>query len=368
MDVKYHIFKDYDLDITGASDEELAANKKFAKVIRKNRYFFVSMCYHPKRKRIYVGCTQSGGDLLVEFNPKTSKFRSCGYAHSGYWYSLEAKIHKGIWLDEKEDALYFGTSTLSPVSQTVDSKGGKLIRYRIKDRQFDLIAEPTPGDFYQATGYDPKRKKIYMYTMPGSCFAVYDMKKKKLLRSDPMESIPHIGAIDHDGGVWGTYDGGTQAFFRYMPDENRYEFPEGCSFPNALAAANIMYPGAGPIDSCITGDDGYIYTGSALGELFRIDPQDKSVTYLGKPFTGKRLPGIYLADDGYIYLCGGNDGAPRLARYDRATGNFELLGIVESPDGTLCYRCHELVVVDGVAYIGETDNPKRSGYIWECSF
>ncbi len=365
MKVTYHVFKEYKLDVSGASDEEIFANKKHAKKLARLRYSFVSMRYHAKKKRLFVGCTNSGGDLLVEFNPTTRKFRSCGYGRSGIWEPTEAKIHKGIWLDEKEDALYFGTSTLSGIPLTVNSKGGKLVRYRMKDRKFTLIAAPTPGDFFQATGYDATRKKMYMYTMPGSCFAVYDLKKKKLLRHDPMESIPHIGCIDDEGGVWGTYSH-RHGFFRYLPDNDDYEFPPGCSFPDAHKAANIMYTGAGPIDSMINGGDGYLYTASALGELVRIHPVSKEIKYLGKPFAGIRLPGMYLAEDGMIYLCGGSDGAPMLARYDRGAEKFEYLGRVAADDGTVCFRCHELAVIDGVAYIGETDNRDRSGYLWAC--
>ena len=29
----------------------------------------------------------------------------------------------------------------------------------------------------------------------------------------------------------------------------------------------------------------------------------------GKPFPGIRMPGLYVADDGLIYMCGGSDEA-----------------------------------------------------------
>jgi hypothetical protein len=364
--VNYYVFKDYQLGVDVGSDEEALELALDNRKARRNRYSFVSMRPYPQKNRLFLGTTHGLGDLLVEFNLKTKKFRSCGYARSGIWGEHEHKIHKGIWLDEVDNALYFGTSTLSPISKTVDCDGGKLVRYDIATREFKLIAAPTPGDFYQATGYDRGRQKMYMYTMPGACFAAYDLKKKKLVRKDPMESIPHIGTIDDDGGVWGTWGIGRQAFYRYLPDTNTYEFPPGCAFPEAHKAANIMYLGAGPIDSMITADDGYIYTGSALGEMIRIDPRTKEITYLGKPFAGVRLPGMYLADDGYIYVCGGTDGVPLVARYDRDAEKFEYLGRVVADDGTTCQRCHELCVIDGVVYIGETDNQRRSGYLWTC--
>ena len=75
-----------------------------------------------------------------------------------------------------------------------------------------------------------------------------------------------------------------------------------------------------------------------------------------------------MGDDGMIYLCGGSDKAPMLARYDRRTNAFQPLGPIQAEDGTVCYRTHDLAVRGNTAYIAETDNPDRSGYLWECRF
>lgn len=366
MKVSYHVFKDFKLNRAGESDEEIWQRYRNDKRIRRLRYSFVSMRWHGPSKTLYLGATHGPGDLLVAFNTRTQKFRSCGYARTAFHHDSEHKIHKGIWLDPKEDALYFGTTTLHGIPTTHSTPGGGVIRYTIPTGRFSLVARPTPGDYYQATGYDPDRKMMYMYTMPGSCFAAYSVRKRKLIRCIAVESIPHIGCIDDEGGAWGTYGAGLQAFFRYLPDQDKFEFPEGCKLPNSREAANIMFTGAGPVDSFINGKDGYLYVGSALAEFYRLNPLTKEVKFLGKPFIGRRMAGMYLAADGMIYLCGGSDKAPLLARYDRQAERFEMLGSVVAPDGTTCYRCHELVVEDGVAYIGETDNPKRSGYLWAC--
>jgi hypothetical protein len=366
MKVSYHVFKDYKLDRAGESDEAIWQRVRNDGRIRQRRYSFVSMRWHARTRTLYLGATHGPGDLLVAFNARTKKFRSCGYARTPFHLPTENKIHKGLWLDPKEDALYFGTTTLRPISETHDTEGGGLIRYSIATGRFTLVARPTPGDYYQATCYDPARKMMYMYTMPGSCFAAYDTRKKKLVRYTPVESIPHIGCIDDEGGAWGTCEASLQTFFRYLPDRNKFEFPEGCRLPNAREASSIMFTGAGPVDSFINGKDGFLYVGTALAEFYRLNPLTKELKFLGKPFIGRRLAGMYLAEDGMIYLCGGSDKAPLLARYDRKADRFEQLGSVAAPDGTTCYRCHELVVEDGVAYVGETDNPTRSGYLWAC--
>jgi hypothetical protein len=127
-----------------------------------------------------------------------------------------------------------------------------------------------------------------------------------------------------------------------------------------------MYRGAGPVDSLIQGDDGCLYAGSALAELYRIDPVAMKIEFLGKPFIGKRLPGLAFGPDGLLYMCGGSDEEATLARCDVRTRQFETLGPVAATDGKSCFRCHEMVITGGTVYIGETDNRTRSGYLWAC--
>jgi hypothetical protein len=364
--VSYHVFKDFQLDTEAESDEQvLLLNKKHASKIKKLRYSFVSMCYHPVRKTLYLGCTHRSGDILIEFDPRTEKFRSCGFGRSGLYGEFDTKIHQGITLDPRADALYFGIATLTPTSRVMDSKGGALIRYDCKKRKFSRVAFPTPGDFHQGTVFDVKRRKAYIFTDRGA-FAVYDMKKRKTLRYECMHSTPHNGVLDDRGGVWGTYGAGRHGFYRYNPDRNRFEFPNNVALPNSAKAANVMYAGAGPVDSILNAGDGFIYVGSPLGELFRLEPRKGEVKYLGKPFAGTRLPGLGLGPDGWLYVCGAREYGSLLGRYSREEERFEFLGRVAHKDGTYLDYAHELVVIGNVVYIGETDNRNRSGYLWAC--
>jgi hypothetical protein len=365
MKVSYHVFKDFKLERAGATDEEIImARREHAEEIRRLRYSFVSIRHHPGRGTLFLGSTNGSGDLLVEFDPATGEFSSKLYGESGLHVSPEGKIHKGLWLDEEENALYFGTAGLGRLPLIIGTPGGALVRYDIAEESFELLARPTPGDFFQATCRDKSRGRMYAWTIRG-CFVVYDTEKRERVRYETMESTPHIGCIDDDGGVWGVY-GADGDFYRYLPDEDRFDFPEGCVFPNGREASNVMYTGAGPVDSFVNAGDGFLYAGSALGELYRLDPRAGKLEYLGKPFPGRRLPGMALADDGWLYLCGGQRPASILARYHREERRFEHLGVVEHSDGTKLSYCHELCVVGDTVYAGETDNPTRSGYLWAC--
>ena len=361
-DVRYHVYKEFVFDEAGLSDEEVARQYRNNPEMRAKRFAFVSLCVHPKRGTLFAGTTNTGHDLLVELDPKTGTYRSCEYPKVSTEH--EVKIHRGLWLDEKEDALYFGTSTLSSLAKTHSTAGAPLVKYDIKKNAFEILARPRKGEYYQATVYDPKRKLLYYYGIPSYCFGVFEVKKRKVLQDITVESIPHIAALDDDGGAWGTA-GHQHTFFRYDPAKDAFNFFDGqCAMPTARAGANIMYAGAGPVDSMINGGDGFLYIGTALGELYRLDPRTQEVRFLGKPHYEHRIQGLCVGADGMIYGAGGRRDT-FLFRYNRKTNAFNVLSDLVAPDGKRLTYPHDIATLDGVLYIGETDTPKRSGYIWE---
>ncbi len=372
MKVNYYKFKDCKkTDVILASDEDMMVGLyKNEPELFKDRYSYVSFAPHKKSNSIYVGATNIFGDLLVKFNVRTKEFVSCDFPHATWngeqlWTPLEVKIHKGLNLDEKEDAIYFGTASLAPFSLTVPSKGGQLTKYSIKDGTYELLARPVQGDFYQGTLYDGDKKMVYFWTF-GNSFGVYDIKKKALIRHIPIGSVPHIGVIDDDGHVWGSCSIGSPYLYRYIPEKDEFQFlQDECPIPDGNKAVGVMYSGAGPIDGAIKGANGLLYFGTSLGALLEVDPKNPSIKYLGKPFPGNRLPGLAVDDDGNILMCGGDDGTPYVAKYDIKTGAVKTLGKVIAEDGNACFRCHEIAYIDGKIFVAETDNPHRTGYLWE---
>lgn len=364
-DVRYHIIDDMKITGQGGSDEDIAANAKLRAEVRKRRYSITCMAFHPGRGSIFCGVTNTGMNILHEFSLKSGKFRSTGFQKFGE--DNEVKIHKGLWLDEQENALYFGTATLSDIPKLIEAPGGKLVRYDIDAKKFENLGIPVTGSYIQATNYDKQRQLMYSFSIWDLNFSVWSLKKNKLRRTHPMGSIVHIAGVDDDGGIWGTYAVNKHAFFRYDPDKDSFTCPPDCALPSARKAANLMYAGAGPVDSMINGGDGLMYVGSAMGELYSLDPKTFEIQYLGRPFPANRMPSLVIGADGLIYGVGGDDNATSVFRYDRQSRAFEVLGRVAAGDIT-CYRPHELLIVGRTAYVGETDNPKRSGYLWECRF
>ncbi len=366
LKVTYHIIADYQLDISGASEEEIAERGADIKVLREKRYALTSLYYDTARQKLFVGTTNSAGDLLVVFDPETCSFESLGY--KCIWDDTEAKIHRGLWPAEDGKALYFATSTLSPISKIWNQPGGKIVRYEIETGKFEVLGRCAPGKFIQASDLDEERGLMYLFCYPAFSFGVFSTRERKHLLDVFVGSIPHISAIDDDGGVWGTQNAHRHSFFRYDPNSNDLEFMNDFALPSARRAAGVMYTGAGPIDCMINGGDGYIYISTALAELYRLDPRKREVTFLGKPYAGNRLPALVVGKDGLIYGAGGDSGTCQLFTYDREARRFDILGSIVAEDGIGCYRTHDMALVDNVAYIGETDNPRRSGYLWKVEF
>ena len=364
--VRYHVYKDYSSEVTGESDEEITEKLRHDPEAQARRYSFVSLLSHPGRRSVFCGTTsRTAHDLLLEFDIESETFRSCGYGEVAG--DCEAKIHRGLWLDEGENALYFATSTLSGLPQTSRTDGAPLVRYDVEAGAFEVMCRPEKGIYYQATNYDPVRKLLYFFGIPGFWFGVYDLAERRVVRHQIVESIPHIGVIDDDGGVWGTWHDWMHAFFRYDPDKDEIDFFGGkFALPSAKEGAGIMYRGAGPVDSMLNAGDGFIYIGTALGELYRLDPREHTVAFLGKPHHERRIQGLCVGPDGCIYGAGGRRDT-HLFRYDRDDRRFAVISDLIAPDGKRCIYPHDIVSVNGTIYVGETDTPDRSGYLWEVT-
>jgi outer membrane protein assembly factor BamB len=124
----------------------------------------------------------------------------------------------------------------------------------------------------------------------------------------------------------------------------------------------------GTLDSMLNGGDGYLYIGTSAGALCRLDPKTAEVAYLGKPDPALRMPGLILGNNGLLYCGTGGEGDTKLFAYDRESAKFIELGRVYDPginDSSFILH-HITEAADRTIYTGETDNPRRSGYLWEC--
>lgn len=357
--VKKHMIKPYVRKYVGTVDnifERIDKDKDF----KENYYSFTSLLYDKKREILFCGNTNFNNNLLHTFNLKTKQFESLGYPKFGE--EFEIKIHRGLEL-ASDGMIYGATSSLHYENKRLDAPGGKVFKYDFENKSYTTIAIPSPHDYIQTISLDEERAMIYGFTYPVFNFFAYSLIEKKVVYNQFMNSISHISAIDDNGGFWGTW-GSKHHLFRYDPVKNKVKFYNH-GFPEK--GGNLMYRNAGPVDCMINGADGFLYVATDLGSLYKLTPETGEVEFLGKPFPGIRMPGMIMDDNGLIYLSGGDDNNCQLAVYDRKSKKFTNLGnIICSEDGERCFRTHDLELVGNTVYVGETDNPIRTDYLWEC--
>jgi len=332
--------------------------------LRRNRVAFTSLLLNPNDELLYCGITAWDADILYTFEPGSATFTSLHWADVGE--PFDVKIHRSLCL-HPDGTIYGATACLHDVRRRLEAPGGKVFSYDPGGKKYEVLATPCPPDYIQTITLDSERGLIYGFTYPVFKFFKYDIASREVTNFDFIGSITHISALDDKGRLWGTWHATQHNLFCYDPDADEITWFEH-SVPNAREGSNIMYPNAGPVDSMINGGDGYLYIGTTLGTLVRLDPETAEVTFLGKPYAERRMPGLLVGSDGLIYGSGGDGGAAIVFSYDRETGSFRTLGELYDPDlDTTCYRTHDIALVgENTFYVAETDNPRRSGYLWEC--
>ena len=328
---------------------------------KNNLISFTSLAYHPQRKTVICGMTAFNNDLMYEFNPADGSFTDLKYRQEAE--KFEIKIHRSLQLDSKGNA-YGATACLHREDQRQEAAGGRIFRYDFETGKYDFLGTPVPNDYIQTITVDEERGLIYGVTYPVFEFFAFDIKTRQNRFRQYMGSAPHIMALDDRGGVWSTWNTRTHNLFRYDPDTNKVQYFNHSLIPGQ--GADLMYPGAGPIDMMLNGGDGYLSVGCATGDLLRINPENAQVEYLGRPTPERRMPALEVGPDGRIYGISGFYGRCHLFAYDREKRNFEDFGLISDGEDDL-YIGHDICFADGNRiFAGETDTELRAGYLWEC--
>ncbi|MBI4025270.1 MAG: hypothetical protein HY360_09845 [Verrucomicrobia bacterium] len=360
--VTHHVLADYrgkQLSDFAGDPYELKANNPEC---FNNLVAFCCLLHHPDGC-LYCGLTRFNGDILYRFDVRTKQFESLGYQRVSELF--ECKIHRSLEL-ASDGAIYGATAGLHFENRRLEAPGGALFRYDPKSKQLRKLTVPVPHDYIQTITLDERRRLIYGQTYPVFKFFVYHLDDGTVENYDYTGSISHISAIDDRGCYWSTWNGVQHWLYKYCPDQRKIHWFKH-SLPNARCDSNIMYPNAGPIDCMINGGDGWLYVGTCGGSLCRLHAESAAVEYLGHPAPTRRLPALKKFRDHLLIGCCGDEDGGCLFTYDTRARHFEALGpIIDSQTGLPLYRTHDLAIgPDGRVYVGETDVPTRSGYLWE---
>jgi len=327
--------------------------------------------FNPHNGLVYAGLTHQGGDVLYAYDPKTGKATCCDYL--SIRIKNEVKIHRSLLLGP-DKRVYGATAGLINLRIRDESPGGQVWAYDPKTKQYEVYGVPAPHDYIQHVVFDWERQMAYGCTYPVPWFFALDMKTRTTKKCSYIGCYPHRSVIDDRGRVWSGYSlsadisTGECFMMSYDPETNEITWHE-VSLPAVGTKDNKQ------IDDAINLGDGYVYFSSTEGGFSRLNPEKVEFEWLGKPWRGMRLCGIGEGPDGLIYLLTGafygmkgDDAHTHVFTYDRKTKHFTDLGRIYDPefnDG--CAVVHHLSIgSDGTLWVGETDNDKRSGYLWEC--
>jgi hypothetical protein len=209
-------------------------------------------------------------------------------------------------------------------------------RMQIPDPRRDLpflkdlgIAVPGEGIISLVRG----EGELYGITFPNSHFIVCDLETDKIsdkgqvcgaqLHEEPFKSVPRTLVLDTQGRVWGAHDQG--ALFHYDPEKGELVFHPRLRLPSEWGREYKTI-----LDAALLGPDGLIYGGTSDGFIFRLDPEALTIVNLGKPQWQYRIRGLAFSRTGALYGIGGDrGGAARLFVYNRDTGGYENLGLLD---------------------------------------
>jgi hypothetical protein len=362
--IRHHVLKDVTAEALdgyrlGASWKSLRNDP----VLRENWISFTSLEWDAASESLVVGLTSFDSDILWRFSPGGSTFESLGFPKAARDQQF-VKIHRGITPDRK-GGFYFGTAGLPDLDERNDAPGGVIVHY--VGGQFSISGKPIPHDYIQNIQVDLQRDRAYGVTYPVMWFFDYDLKKSSTLFSFFTGSHFHETGLDDEGGIWGTWSARQgHCLFRYRPDGRSVEFFSQ-PIPNLDPEHVFNFPMNGPIDAFTNGGDGYLYFGTTLGELYRLNSRTGEASLLGKPTDGIRLSGLQPGPKNTLLGSYGAYGETGLFLYDLTLGRFVNLGSLRDAD-LRCFLVHD-IAWDGRTrvFAAETDNPDRSGYLWEAT-
>jgi outer membrane protein assembly factor BamB len=257
------------------------------------------------------------------------------------------------------------------------SPDGHILKYVPHDEQGQNIqigkplpttdlGQPIPGESIFTLTIDRYANAIYGLTAPNTHFFEYSIASGKFTdfgmvaktippgeKFQTEKMMSRMLVVDQQGDVFASGENGF--LFRFDTKTQKLE---------RLLIHAPAVPGREPwtrVDAFLLDPSGVIYGGTSDGYLFRLDPEQLTVTNLGKPLNQYRIDGLVRGPNGRLYGVGGDkDEMARLFSYEPSTGAYDVLGFVDV--NRRPYYTWKAYVIgamasdrDGTIYIGEDE-------------
>lgn len=361
--VRHHVLR----SIEAVSLEPYQQGAPFAQLrtdptVRNHWISFTALDWNAAEGCLYAGLTAFDCELLWRFHPDEAHFEALGFSRVAEDPQY-VKIHRGLTPDGK-GGYYFGTAALPDLDERNSAPGGAVFHYG--DGRFECLGIPRSHDYIQNIEVDLARQRVYGVTYPVMYFFDYDLNARSTDFSFFTGSHFHESGLDDAGYLWGSWAARRgHCLFRYHPDRRQPEFFSD-PIPNLDANHLFTFPMNGPIDSFINGGDGFLYFGTTLGELHRLNPASGKHELLGKPSAGIRLSGLVPGPGGALLGSYGSYYETGLFIFDVCKATFTDLGRMRDGEER-CFMIHDIAWDGGErVFAAETDNTDRSGWLWEA--
>lgn len=383
-----HKFQDVHIDLKKAlairdlelSFDQMQADDEIGKLIS-----FVSLHYHEPNGLLYCGLTSFANQVLISFDPDTKKFIDLEYQSRDICERFDVKIHRSFESDGQGNIL-MAMAGLHDPKVNPEAEGGRLLRLYPDSGEIEVLGRPMPRDYIQTFAYDHHRRIFYGNGYPLRKTFRFDLDSEKTIELEE-DIYAHKSRCDSEGNLWElsrvntrpihhvpeedlemmrTYFETTDRIpllYKYNPDDGYQFFDEGLP---------LVSGGAQTLANGLDVGDGGMYLSTNRGGLYRVDKATGQVDEIAF-HPGGRLEGIaYDKNRGLLFLGGGTFYLTHVFVVDvekrRVITPFWPLA--DTDQNVRCIIVHDLTVTQRnghyLVHIGETDNPNRSGYLWEC--
>lgn len=345
---------------------------------------FTSLHAHKANGQLYCGLTSEEQQLLVSFDPQEKKFTDLEFQNQEFCEPYDTKIHRSFEADG-EDSIIFGVAGLHTEVTYPDAGGGRLFRFSPNSGEYEILGRPVRRDYIQTIAYDAKRQVIYGNCYPMNNSFIYSLETQTTIEPDE-PFTGHKIRCDNEGNLWGisgkickpiphvpatdleimhmffNQPHEIPRLYRYNPDDGYQYLEDGLPLISGQRQelANGLDVG-----------DGGMYLTTNIGMLYRVDKKSGAIDEIAFLGAG-RLEGIgYDPERGLLFLGGGQMYLTHVFVVDveKRKRITPFWPVADGETGERCIIVHDLAVIpqEGkyLVYTGETDNPNRSGCLWE---
>lgn len=347
---------------------------------------FVSLLYAPSNGLVYCGTSSGDNQIFGTFDPDSKKFTDLEYQKLDICEPNDVKIHRSL-IHDGEGNILLAMAGLMPTILP-DALGGRIMRFKPKTGKLEVLGRPVPHDYIQTIAYDRARSLIYGFTYPMGHSFCFNMKTKETTYLSETISA-HKACIDRDGNVWDISALRKQPlphvskqilddmklftqpdFLMEVPQLYKYNPDDGYRYlPEPLP---VFYGAPQQLANGMDVGDGGMYLATDKGGLYRVDKKTGEVEEIAFHIGG-RLEGIdFDQERGLLFLAGGGGYNTHIFVVDvekrRRISPFWPVADKKAGDRDIMVHALAIAKRKGkyLAYVGETDHPMRTAYLWEC--